>query len=391
MAPDVGTSDLALNWDVVVIGAGPAGALVARLLASRGLGVLLVDRQVFPRYKVCGGCLNASALAVLARAGVRDRILALGGRAVDAIELRRGARAAQLALSGGFAVSRYALDVELARAAVDAGALWVTGIDARVVADGSGVAQDAPRKVRLRDVSGVETVVGARVVVAADGLSHGSLRDIPGMESWVGRKARVGVGGLGPPGAVRVGPGVIQMAIGREGYAGAVEVEGGQVNVAAAIDPAFLRRAGGPSAAVAGLLRSAGVEVTEGFAQVVWTGTPTLTRDLRIPAARRLFVVGDAAGYVEPFTGEGMAWALAGAERLAPLAARAAAAWDDGLRLEWMRDRQDRIRIDQRWCRIVARGLRQPAFTAVAVALLAQFPSLARPLLERAGSLEHGS
>jgi flavin-dependent dehydrogenase len=45
-------------WDVVVVGAGPAGAMAARELARRGAGVLLVDRAQFPRYKVCGGCLN---------------------------------------------------------------------------------------------------------------------------------------------------------------------------------------------------------------------------------------------------------------------------------------------------------------------------------------------
>ena len=50
-------------WDVLVIGAGPAGAVAAREVARRGARVLLADRSAFPRGKVCGCCLNGSALA----------------------------------------------------------------------------------------------------------------------------------------------------------------------------------------------------------------------------------------------------------------------------------------------------------------------------------------
>ena len=52
-------------WDVVVVGAGPAGAVVARELALAGATVLLVDRRRFPRNKVCGGCLSARTVAQL--------------------------------------------------------------------------------------------------------------------------------------------------------------------------------------------------------------------------------------------------------------------------------------------------------------------------------------
>src|SRR5262249_26661731 len=54
------------SWHALVVGAGPAGATAARELARRGLDVLLVDRAAFPRWKVCGCCLNGNALATLA-------------------------------------------------------------------------------------------------------------------------------------------------------------------------------------------------------------------------------------------------------------------------------------------------------------------------------------
>lgn len=56
------------NWDVVVIGAGPAGSLAALLLARSGHQVLLLERQKFPRAKVCGCCLNQRAQLLLQRA-----------------------------------------------------------------------------------------------------------------------------------------------------------------------------------------------------------------------------------------------------------------------------------------------------------------------------------
>ena len=52
-------------WDVVIIGAGPAGSTLALELTRQGFEVLLVDRASFPRGKVCGGCLNGNALAAL--------------------------------------------------------------------------------------------------------------------------------------------------------------------------------------------------------------------------------------------------------------------------------------------------------------------------------------
>ena len=65
--------DEAVNqtWDVIVVGAGPAGSLTARELARLGRRVLLVDKASFPRPKVCGCCLSGSALAALSVGGSR--------------------------------------------------------------------------------------------------------------------------------------------------------------------------------------------------------------------------------------------------------------------------------------------------------------------------------
>jgi flavin-dependent dehydrogenase len=171
------------------------------------------------------------------------------------------------------------------------------------------------------------------------------------------------------------------MAVARHGYVGAVDVEDGRVNVAAALDSEFLKVHGEPSRAVAALLDDAGVVFDARLESVDWGGTIPLTRHMRRPASRRLFVLGDAAGYVEPFTGEGMGWAMAGAEAVVPLASRAIGAWDGGLAREWIVIHTRRIRRAQRWCRVLARVLRTPALIGPLVTLLHRYPALARPAL----------
>ena len=70
------------TWDAVVVGAGPAGAMAAIELGRQGLATLLVERQAFPREKVCGGCLNSRSLAILQEVGLFEDLLAAGAQPV---------------------------------------------------------------------------------------------------------------------------------------------------------------------------------------------------------------------------------------------------------------------------------------------------------------------
>jgi flavin-dependent dehydrogenase len=116
---------------------------------------------------------------------------------------------------------------------------------------------------------------------------------------------------------------------------------------------------------------------------VDWLGTLPLTRRLARPAARAVFVLGDAAGYVEPFTGEGMAWAFAGAEAVVPFAKRAIESGGRGLEDAWARALASTIGQDQRRCRVLAWNLRQPVLVAMFMSLLRRHPGLAAPVLAR--------
>src|SRR5688500_10950956 len=123
MRPDAATTD------VIIVGAGPAGATTALLLARAGAGVLLLDRREFPRAKPCGDCLSAGASAILDRLGLTDAVHALpharlrGWRISAPDGSTFSAKFAQRTCA--LAVERRLFDGVLVAAAVSAGAHFV--------------------------------------------------------------------------------------------------------------------------------------------------------------------------------------------------------------------------------------------------------------------------
>lgn len=372
------TYPLSRIWDVIVIGAGPAGACVAARLATAGLAVLLVERKAFPRDKVCGGCVNPAALAQLDALGVTPQLRAAGGHAITALYLHSGRRCADVPLPGGLAISRATMDDVLVQHAVESGCVFLPDTSA-FVRPGDGGEDLRHVSLESRGAAGVDA--SARVVVVAAGLGQQALRDVALLRDEVQAGARVGVGVVAPAGVVEATEGVITMVVDRGGYVGVTRVESNRVNLAAACDASCLKDAGGPGAAVRRLLASAGLDATPALESLAWQGTVPLTRRVPRPGAHRLFVVGDAAGYVEPFTGEGMAWALAAADALAPLAARAVAAWTSDVEQSWQWTYDTLVRRRQLRCRVIARTLRHPAMVHAVVGVLARYPGFARPFV----------
>jgi menaquinone-9 beta-reductase len=370
---DLGTV-AATVWDAVVVGAGPAGALAARELARRGRAVLLLDREPFPRWKVCGCCLSARALGMLARVGLADLPGRCGAVALRQVRLAAPGCRAAVPVPEGAALSRQALDAALVEAAVLAGASFLPATRAaRVERSPEG------RRLLLRRGE-CQAGVSARLVLLAPGLG-GVPPGEPGLRLRTARAARVGAGVIVDEAPAFYGPGTIFMACGGGGYLGLVRLEDGRLDLAAAFDVAWLRRAGGPGRAAAALLDEVGWPAVPGLTDAAWRGTPRLTRRLVSPAAERLFVLGDAAGYVEPFTGEGMAWALASAAALAPLADRAVRGWSAALAGEWCRLYRRTVVRRQAACRVAAELLRHPTLVRAALRLLAAAPGLAAPLV----------
>ncbi|HXG11788.1 MAG TPA: FAD-dependent monooxygenase [Gemmataceae bacterium] len=370
------------GWDAIVVGAGPAGALAARELARQGTRVLLVDRATFPRWKVCGCCLNRQALATLQGVGLGGLAGRWGAVPLKAVRLAARARRVLLPLPGGAALSRERLDSALVEAAVQAGAAFLPGTWAAL-----GSVTGEGRQVILRQ-GGQQVEATARVVLAANGLGGGLLT---GLRARAPKGSRIGAGAVAATAPPFYTPGIIFMACGTGGYAGLVRLEDGRLDVAAALDPELVRQAGGPGRAVESILAEANLPPVPGLAGLAWRGTPALTRQLPRPAAERLFVLGDAAGYIEPFTGEGIAWALASAVSLAPLAACACRGWSAALADEWARLHRRQLGRRQRLCRAVTAALRHPSLVRLAVGVLAWMPALAQPLIRRLNLIPPGT
>jgi geranylgeranyl reductase family protein len=169
-------SVLRRRWDVVVIGAGPAGSTAARILAARGHAVLLVDRSDFPRDKVCGDGLIPDALRCLRRAGLYETV-ARQGFHTDTLSIFSPS-GVRVDLPGEFVtLPRMQLDTLLLRAAVECGAVFHAGRVTALSSQRHGV------QLRFRDSA---TPVQARYAVLATG-ADASLH--PGTAGMAERRA----------------------------------------------------------------------------------------------------------------------------------------------------------------------------------------------------------
>jgi len=374
-SPSAQPDDHTGSSDLLVIGAGVAGGLAAVVAAKLGLRVTLVDRATWPRDKVCGACLNTRALDAYKQAGIASLVASLADNPIKTMRLRVGRSHATLRLPEMLAIDRKTLDAAVVSHAVTAGVRFLPRTRASVCCDLEG----QQRITRLSRESGEEVNHRSPWVLITDGLSGGALRGVPGFESSVKPRSRVGLGAV-----IRVDdgansgilePGVIHMTVSPEqpgGYVGVVGLKGGLIDIAACVDAAFIKKAGGPRRALAQLLTGCtdNNPAAEYLGETLLTdericvrGTPPLTRRRQQLAAPGILVAGDAAGYIEPFTGEGMAWAATSGVRAAQFVAkelRCPSVSSADASNAWERSVHQLVRQRQRACRASAFVLRHP-------------------------------
>ena len=353
----------ASKWDAVVIGAGPAGAVAAHAMAKRGLSVLLVDKARFPRAKVCGSCVSERALRSLEAAGLGGPIRDLDPPRLSEFRLAFENQTARLPLRGGISLSREKLDSLLVEQGVRAGVCFIQNTRAYL----EEIEKDR-RWVRLEQSSG-SVRAKAHVVLVSDGLRGESLAG-----------SRIGLGTVVEENSPDYPFGTIHMAVAKEGYVGVVRLEDGRLNVAAALDPALLQSSE-PARAVAGILKEAGSPGILTLTNARWRGTPLLTRRPKAVSGNRFFMLGDAAGYAEPFTGEGIAWAIETGRAVAPFAEEGVRKWDPLLEKRWMKTHQSLVSGPQQFCRLLTLGLRQRFLLRIGMKILSHEPEWAVPLV----------
>ncbi|GAA4472709.1 NAD(P)/FAD-dependent oxidoreductase [Novipirellula rosea] len=354
---------------VLVIGSGVAGAACAIRLRSLGVAVDLVEKATFPRAKVCGCCIGEAGLNAFTQLGIRDEVLDLG------MPTRRwcaslAGRRIELAIPLGVAISREVLDPLMMQAAVRSGANVSMNCTATIKNSSYDVVS-----VQL-DQNATTIRQDYSCVVVASGLRSGNCG---GLLPWT--EVPHGPFGISMmASSVDVEPGVIYMACNPDGYVGLVKLADGRVDVAAALQSGQSSFAtGDPVTRVQRILATsefASVELSD-FSPVMTT--PPLRRSRRAGHGRVL-AIGDAAGYVEPFTGEGMTWGMQGGMAAADLIAAKRNDLND-VGDVWEQKLAALLRCRKRTCRVVTTALRSPAACRIAAGTLRLFPGLATPLL----------
>ncbi|MCP1344811.1 FAD-dependent monooxygenase, partial [Halomonas sp. FL8] len=287
-----------------------------------------------------------------------------------------GRRRATLPLPEGRAISRRQLDAWLVRQAIQAG---VAFLDSTQVVLRPVDSQAGRRRILLRQGQ-TQRSISARLVIGGDGLGSRLLREEAPGELQVAEGSRIGVGTTFDEAPAFYTAGRIHMACAASGYVGLVRVESDRLNIGAALDPGWIKRCGGPAAAVQGVLRQTGFPCWNALGEADWHGTPQLTRRRTRLGSERVLILGDAAGYVEPFTGEGMGWAVAGAAALEPLALEGISAWRPALVERWNARHARVVRARQRGCHGVAAVLRRPRLLQATLPWLDAVPASVAPL-----------
>ena len=377
--------------DVLIVGAGPAGTVAATVLARNGARVRIVDRARFPRDKLCGDTVNPGTLALLRRLDMADRLDARGLPVAGMIVTGADGVAVETPYPDGLqgrAMVRRELDWSLLQQAIAAGAEFepCSTVRRAIVDDDvvSGVVVNDERTLR------------ARVVIAADGR-HSTLAFGLGLARHPEHPRRWAIGAYFEN-VVQLSPfGEMHVRLG--GYIGVAPIPGGLTNVClvkpheapgrgAASSDATLRD---PEALLRRELARDPV-LRERFSGARLVTPPVVLGPLAVDVTRHaipgLLLAGDAAGFIDPMTGDGLRFAVRGGELAAEAALQALANGWKGVHARLAQERRREFATKWRFNRTLRTLVSFPAAVRVGEAVALVAPSVLRAVVRRAGDCE---
>ena len=370
--------------DVLIAGAGPAGSIAALVLARAGARVTLVDRARFPRDKLCGDTINPGALAILGRlglAGVTD-----GGLRIEGMIVSGGGGVRVVGAYGGdqrgISLPRRVLDARLLEAAVGAGARIEEGVQIR----GPLTSSDANRVsgLELKMPSGTVERRTAAVTIAADG-AHSRIARAAGLVQTPPTPRRWAIGATfrGVDGLTEFG----EMHVREHCYIGVAPLPDAGANACVVTaDRNALRQ----RHLLLSTLRE-DPDVGPRFAGATMVTAPSILGPLALDATAAgtpgLLLAGDAAGFIDPMTGDGLRFAFRGAELAALEALRVLEnGWGDAHR-RLADARQREFGAKWRFNRTLRAVASSPRSVRAAARAAAVTPSLLRYAIRYAGDI----
>jgi flavin-dependent dehydrogenase len=373
--------------DVLVVGAGPAGAVAATVLARAGVRVRIVDRATFPRDKLCGDTINPGTLALLRRLRMAP-MLEDAGLPVEGMRVTAGNG---VTVTGrypdgaqGCAILRRDFDWLVLQDALAAGADFDPGTHVRTATIDSTVVTGVSAVGR----GGFPKTIPARVTIAADGR-RSTLAFGLGLSHHPRSPRRWAIGGYFERAATPDAGTIGEMHIRARRYIGVAPVPGGLTNVClvksfGAPDP----RLRDPAALLRGELGGDPI-LADRFANAHLVGRPAVLGPLAVdvePSDRDgLLLAGDAAGFIDPMTGDGLRFAVRGGE-LAALAALDALqhGWT-GVRRRLMLARRAEFAAKWRFNAALRALVASPAAVSAAAAGVRLAPAMLRRAVQYAG------